>query len=124
EFSRLLRMKPDGSERTVVYETKWDVAGAEYSPDDRYLLIYVNADARTELVLLDAATLAPQTLPKVPAGDITGVSFSKDAKRLAFYVASSRSPSSLWTADLGGDSRQLVSALNPAVQADDLVEGQ
>jgi dipeptidyl aminopeptidase/acylaminoacyl peptidase len=124
EFSRLLRIKPDGSARTLVYETKWDVTGAEYSPDDRYLLVYVNADARTELVLLDATTLAPQSLPKVPAGDITGVSFSEDAKRLAFYVASSRSPSALWTAELGGVATQLVSALNPAVQADDLVEGE
>lgn len=124
EFSRLVQVAADGSARRVLFETRWDVVGAEYSPDDRYLLIYVNADARTELVLLDAKTLVPQALPSVPAGDITGVSFSKDGKRLAFYVASSRSPSSLWTAELGGKAQELVSALNPEVQAADLVEGQ
>ena len=124
EFARLLRLDLETGERTVIFETSWDVVGANYSPDDRYLLVYVNADARTQLHLLDAKTYAPQTLPEVPAGDITGVAFSKDASTLAFYVASSRFPSSLWTADIGGQSRQLVSALNAAVNADDLVEGE
>ncbi|MCB1600134.1 MAG: S9 family peptidase [Xanthomonadales bacterium] len=124
EFSRLLRLDLESGERKVVYETNWDVAGAEYSPDDRFLLVYINADARTELKLLDAKTYAEQPLPRVPAGDITGVSFSRDASKLAFYVASSRFPSSLWTADLGGEARQLVSALNPAVNVEDLVEGE
>lgn len=124
EFSRLLRLDLASGERSVVFETNWDVVGAEYSPDDRFLLVYVNADARTELKLLDATTYAPQAMPKVPAGDITGVSFTHDASKLAFYVASSRFPSSLWTADLGGSARELVSALNPAVNVDDLVEGQ
>jgi dipeptidyl aminopeptidase/acylaminoacyl peptidase len=124
EFSRLLRLDLDSGARSVVFETNWDVAGADYSPDDRFLLVYVNADARTELKLLDAKTYAETALPKVPAGDIAGVSFSRDAGKLAFYVASSRFPSSLWTADLGGSSRELVSALNPAVDQQDLVEGE
>ncbi len=124
EFSRLLRMDLASGESTVVYETKWDVVGADYTPDDSHLLVYVNADARTELVMLDTKTLQPVALPKVPAGDITGVDFSEDGKRLAFYVASSRFPSSLWTAELGGQARQLVSALNAAIDVEDLVEGE
>ena len=124
EFSRLMRMDLASGESTVIYETEWDVAGADYTPDDSHLLVYVNADARTELVMLDAQTLQPVALPKVPAGDITGVDFSKDGKRLAFYVASSRFPSSLWTAQLGGEARQLVSALNAAIDVEDLVEGE
>lgn len=124
EFAKLLRLDPVSGERKTVFETKWDVVAAEYSPDDRFILVYVNADARTELHLLDAVTLEPKALPKVPAGDITGVSMSRDASRLAFYVASSRSPSSLFTATLGGDSKELVSALDKAVNRDDLVEGE
>lgn len=124
EFARLIKLDPQTGERSVVFETTWDVVGADYSPDDRYLLVYVNADARTQLNLLDASTLKPVALPSVPAGDITGVDFSRDGKRLAFYVASSRFPSSLWTAELGGAATQLVSALNPAVNVEDLVEGE
>ncbi|MBK9470643.1 MAG: hypothetical protein IPO20_22930 [Gammaproteobacteria bacterium] len=65
-----------------MYETTWDVVGADYTPDDSHLLVYVNADARTELVMLNAQTLQPVALPRVPAGDITGVDFSEDGKRL------------------------------------------
>ncbi len=124
EFARLIRLDPVSGERKIVYETKWDVTRAEYSPDDRHLLVYVNADARTELNLLDATTLEAKALPKVPAGDITSVTMSRDGTRLAFYVASSRSPASLYTATVGGESVELVSALNAAVTRDDLVEGE
>lgn len=124
EFSRLMKMDLASGESSVVYATDWDVTGADYTPDDSHLVVYVNADARTELKLLDAGTLQPVALPVVPAGDITGVDVSRDGKRLAFYVASSRFPSSLWSAELGGQAQQLVSALNPAVSADDLVEGE
>ncbi|MFM7786023.1 MAG: S9 family peptidase, partial [Gammaproteobacteria bacterium] len=124
EFSRLLRMDLATGESRVLYETGWDVSYAEYTPDDSHLLVYVNADARTRLLLLDAATLAPVPLPAVPSGDVTGVSFSDDGKRLAFFVASSRSPSSLWSAALGGEATLLVQALNPAIDPEDLVEGE
>ncbi|MFM7273375.1 MAG: TolB family protein, partial [Gammaproteobacteria bacterium] len=72
EFSRLLRMDLATGESRVLYETGWDVSYAEYTPDDSHLLVYVNADARTRLLLLDAATLAPVPLPAVPSGDVTG----------------------------------------------------
>lgn len=124
EFSRLKKMNLATGASTVVFETSWDVVNAVYTPDDSRLLVYVNADARTELTLIDVATGAKVELPDVPAGDITGVDFSKDGQRLAFYVASSRSPGSLWTAELGGQAQQLVSSLNPAINPDDLVEGE
>ncbi len=124
EFSRLLKMNPATGESTVVFETNWDVVNAVYTPDDSRLLVYVNADARTELTLIDLASGEKIALPSVPAGDITGVDFSKDGQRLAFYVASSKSPGSLWTAELGGQAQQLVSSLNPAINPDDLVEGE
>jgi dipeptidyl aminopeptidase/acylaminoacyl peptidase len=125
EFTRLVALDVASGARTDVFATEWDVMGASYSPDDRYLLVSVNADARTELVLLDSRTLARVPLPAVPAGDVTGAAFGKDSNRLAFYVASSRSPSSLWSADLAtGNARQIVSALHPDVDAGDLVEGK
>lgn len=124
EYSRLLKMNPATGASTVVFETNWDVVNAVYTPDDSRLLVYVNADARTELTLIDLASGEKIALPSVPAGDITGVDFSKDGQRLAFYVASSKSPGSLWTAELGGQAQQLVSSLNPAINPEDLVEGE
>jgi len=123
EFTRLIKLDLTSGARTELFETAWDVVAAEYSPDDRFLLVSVNANARTELHLLDANTLERTALPSVTAGDVTGVSLSSDGTRLAFYVASSRSPSALYSAELGGSALKLVSALNKAVAEDDLVEG-
>lgn len=124
DFSALIELDPNTGTRKPVFATAWDVVGAQYSPDDSKLLVYVNADARTVLHLLDAKTLAPLALPKVPDGDVNGISFSKDGKRLAFYSAASRIPSSLWSVSEGGDSVELVSALNPAIDANDLIDGE
>jgi dipeptidyl aminopeptidase/acylaminoacyl peptidase len=124
EFATLIKLDPATGRRTTLLNTNWDVTNAEFSPDDRYLLVAINADAKTEVRILDAATLAPVTLPKVPAGDLTSVTFSRDAKQIAFMVASSRVPGSLWTASLGGNARELVSALNPSIDARHLVEGE
>ncbi len=124
EFSKLVRLNLQSGERSVVFAPSWDVVGATYSPDDRLLLVYVNADARTELTLLEAQTWQPVSLPAVPAGDVTSAVFGQTGNQLAFYVASSRTPGSLWSAQIGGDARELVSSLNPAVDPKDLVEGE
>ena len=124
EFAALMRMHLDSGQRSLVYATNWDVVGARYTPNDSHMLVSVNADARTQLKLLDAVTLAESPLPAVPAGDVTGVSFSQDGKTLAFYVSSSRAPASLYTATLGGEARLLVSAQNEKVRSEDLVEGR
>jgi len=124
DFSALIELDPQTGARKPVFATDWDVAGAQYSPDDSKLLVYVNVDARTVLHLLDAKTLAPLPLPKVPDGDVNEISFSKDGKRLAFYSAASRIPSSLWSVSEGGAAVELVSALNPAIDSNDLVEGE
>ena len=124
DFSALIELDPQTGARKPVFATDWDVAGAQYSPDDSKLLVYVNVDARTVLHLLDAKTLAPLPLPKVPDGDVNEISFSKDGERLAFYSAASRIPSSLWSVSEGGAAVELVSALNPAIDSNDLVEGE
>jgi dipeptidyl aminopeptidase/acylaminoacyl peptidase len=125
DFTRLIALDLPTGHRREIFATDWDVTGAQYSPDNTQLLIYVNADARTQLHLLDVnRDYAPLALPKAPDGDITGVSFSKNGKRLAFYVASSRTPSALWSATETGDPKELVSALNTEINPADLVEGK
>src|SRR5947209_4223774 len=74
--------------RTDVVRTRWDVAGAGLSRDGRFLTVAINNDARTELRVFDAATLKPVELPTLPGADVTGVTFSKDSSRIAFYAES------------------------------------
>ncbi len=94
-----------------------------FSPNGRYRVTAVNADASTELTIEDAQTRAPIRLTGLPEGDITGVRFDPAAGLAAFTVVSDTSPADVFVADLStGQARRLTHALNPAIKESDLIE--
>ncbi|WP_333611019.1 S9 family peptidase [Brevundimonas bullata] len=104
-------------------QADWDVMYVSFSPNGRYRVTAVNADASTELTIEDAQTRAPVRLTGLPQGDITGVRFDPGADLAAFTVVADTSPADVFIADLStGQARRLTSALNPAIKESDLVE--
>jgi len=104
-------------------QADWDVMYVAFSPNGRYRITAVNADASTQLTIEDAQTRAPIRLTGLPEGDITGVRFDPGADLAAFTVVSDTSPADVFVADLStGQARRLTHALNPAIKEDDLVE--
>lgn len=124
EFAWLARHDLATGEKAVVLKPDWDVWGAGYSRGGRYLTVSINNDARTELQLFDAATMRPLPLPQMPGSNLTGVLFSRDERRMAFYVNDSRTPSDLFVAEVGGEPRRLTRSLSPAINRDHLVDAQ
>ena len=125
EFQYLVRHDLESGKRSAVHKPDWDVMGAGLSKSGRYLVASINNDARTEVRILDAATLRPVELRNVPEGDITSIRFSPDETKLAFYVSGSRSPRDLFVHDIAaGTSRQLSRTLNPAIDPKHLVEAE
>ncbi|MED5526266.1 MAG: S9 family peptidase [Pseudomonadota bacterium] len=103
----------------------WDVSGFAFSPSGQYRVGSVNADGRTELTVSNARTGKALVLPELPPGDITGVNFSDDDATMVFYLSSDTSPANLYALDLkSGQARALTSALNPAIDAGQLVTAQ
>ena len=110
-------------ERAPLIQADWDLSSVSYSPSGRYRVSALNADASTELTILDTTTGRPVRLTGVPGGDIGGVRFSADERRMAFTLSSDTSPSDVFVADLAsGQARRLTTALNPAIAEADLVE--
>lgn len=104
-------------------QADWDVMYVAFSPNGRYRVTAVNADASTQLTIEDSQTRAPVRLTGLPEGDITGVRFDPGADLAAFTVVSDTSPADVFVADLStGQARRLTSALNPAIKESDLVE--
>lgn len=104
-------------------QADWDVQFVSYSPSGRYRVSALNADASTELTILDTRSGQTVRLSGAPAGDLGGVRFNKDETRIAFTVTSDTSPTDLFVANLSdGRARRLTTALNPAIQEGDLVE--
>ncbi|HWW10957.1 MAG TPA: S9 family peptidase, partial [Brevundimonas sp.] len=123
EFGRGYRYDLASGETTEDLKGDWDLTALSYSPSGRYRISAFNADARTELTVLDTTTGRAVALGGVPEGDIGAVRFSDDERRMAFTVASDTSPNDIFVADLTtGQARRLTTALNPAMREDDLVE--
>jgi dipeptidyl aminopeptidase/acylaminoacyl peptidase len=124
EFAYLVRYDLATGERTEVMRPDWDVAAAEFSRDGRFFHVAINNDARTETKVFETAGMKPVTLPPMGAMDVTGVTFSKDGKLVAFY-AESATPANLYVFDrTNGKVRQLTQSLNPAIDPAHLVEPQ
>ncbi len=123
EYRYLARYNTKTGEHETVLQPKWDVMDVSLSPTGRYLVITINNDAQTEARILESATLEPITLPSLPQGDITTISFSLDEKRLTFLIGSGRSPSDIYVLNRDeGSPRLLVRTLNPEIEPEHLVE--
>jgi len=125
EFAWLARYDLATGKRDTVERPSWDVDFAYFSKHGKYLVAGINADARTEIRVHEAATLRPVALPSVPVGEIRGVQISPSERLMAFYVNGSRAPSNLYVLDLKTSNlRRLTQNLSAEVDPADLVEAQ
>ena len=123
EFSQAYAYDIANKAHNRTTQADWDVMYVSFSPNGRYRVTAINADASTELTIEDAQTRAPIRLTGLPQGDITAVRFDPAADLAAFTVVSDTSPADVFVADLStGQARRLTHALNPAIKESDLVE--
>lgn len=125
EFDRVWSYDLESQKRKVVFEDDWDVSFYSFTHDGRYLVTGVNADARTEVRLFEVESGREVRLPKLPEGDLRGVSIEPDGTRMAFYLNGDTSPSNLFLLDLESrDFERLTENLNPAIDAENLVASE
>ena len=107
----------------------WDVAYTYFSRDGRFRVTGVNADGSIAIRIVEGdkekGGEKPVALPKLPAGDLRNVTFSKSGTRMAFYVNGDRSPNNLFVYDFKTKQlKQLTQSLSKDINPDDLVEAQ
>lgn len=122
EFFRLRRYDLATGEHADVQQADWDIGYASYSHNGRYRAVGVNVDGSVVVELYEVESGARVPLPALPAGEIRGLAIARSEQRLAFYLNGDRQPSDLYALELGGQPRQLVKALNPAIDPADLVD--
>jgi len=106
-------------------KAKWDVAFTYFSRDGRFRVTGVNEDGRTVVRVVEGADEKPVKLEGIPAGEIRTVRFGNKGRHIAFYVNGDRAPSDLYVYDLvARKAARLTKALNPEIDADDLVDTQ
>lgn len=128
EFTRLIAYDLATGKTSEVEKADWDIQYTYYSKDGRYRVTGVNADASTQIRLVEVGTNGvekPVALPKLPGGEIRGVNFSNTSGKMAFYLNGDRSPSNLFVHDFGTKKlTQLTQALSKEIDPADLVESQ
>jgi dipeptidyl aminopeptidase/acylaminoacyl peptidase len=125
EFRQGWRYDLATGEKVPMAVAEWDVMYVNFSSTGRYYAYAINADARTEVVLVDLASGDSVTLPELPPGDLQSLRFSADDSMLALIVNSDVSPSDIFVVDLADNSSaRLTNALNPDIEASNLVVGK
>ena len=122
EFARLVAYEMATGKTTEVERADWDIAYSYFSKDGHYRVTGVNVDASIALRL--SRDGKPVAMPKLPGGEVRGVTFSASGKRMAFYVNGDRSPNNLFVAEVGSSAapKQLTQSLSKDIDPADLVD--
>ncbi len=122
EFSSLRRYDFADARHSEIERADWDIVFAGYSHNGSYRVTGINEDGRTRIRMVETTTGTAVELPRLPAGEIRGLTIGRSESRLAFYLNGDRQPNDLYTLTLGQAPVQLTRSLNPAIDPEDLVE--
>lgn len=122
QFSQAWSYHLETGEKGSLVTNDWDVSYVRFSPSGSFRVAGVNADARTEVTIIDVERGATVAMPELPSGDLASIRFSADESQLALIVNADNSPSNIHVVDIAAASAvQLTSALNPAIDPAHLV---
>jgi dipeptidyl aminopeptidase/acylaminoacyl peptidase len=91
------------------------VEAFEIDEQGKTAAVLFNVAGRSELGLLDLASLSLRAVKDLPGEIVGGLDFSADGKRLAFTAGGARLPTDIWILDLEtGKTRQATRSPQPA----------
>lgn len=98
DFTRLVQYDLATGQKAIVSgERPWDVESFTLSDDGRVLAYSFNEDGYSKLVVQDFRTRRALPQPDLPAGVVSGLTFSPDGARLGFSLASPTAASDAWS---------------------------
>ena len=122
EFSHLMKYDISTGSKEKVLEKNWDVMGSYLTHNGKYMVTYINEDAKNVIEVKDTKSGENLDLPDFDNGDITNVGFSRDETMVRMYVGSSKTPSNLYTYNLQTkEHKKLSNVLNKEINPDHLV---
>lgn len=125
EFQYLVRYNINTEKSEVVFEDKWDVVYMSLSENEKYRIVFMNADGKNKVLLFDHKSGKEIKMPDFKDGDVTGVTVSPTETKLLLTVGSSTSPTNLYVYDIASKNlKQLTSTLSGKINQADLVEAE
>ena len=125
EFNYFIQYNMETEEKGKILEADWDIWYAYHSYNEKYRVVGINEDAKTQIQIYDLETNEEVDFPEFESGEITSVSISKGEKLMRLSVGGSKSPTNLYVYNFeSGDLTQLTNTLNPEINHEDLVDGE
>ncbi|MEP1096157.1 MAG: alpha/beta fold hydrolase [Cyclobacteriaceae bacterium] len=123
EFVYLAKYNIESGEVEKVYEDNWDVWYSYPSRNEKFRVIGINEDGKTNVKIFDMEKGTEVQLPEIPGGSISSVGISKSEKLARLTVSTSSSPSNIYVYNFEtNDLKKLTNTLNAEIKPDDLVE--
>lgn len=126
EFTYLASYDIATDKKEKVEEAPWDIMYAYLSRNEKYRVVAINNDARTEIKIYDESNGGKLLkIEGIPEGEITGVNISDSEKLMTFYVSSSKSPANLFLYNFETkEVKQLTNTMAKDIDPEDLVAGE
>ncbi|MBN2598716.1 prolyl oligopeptidase family serine peptidase [Labilibaculum sp.] len=125
DFVYLNKYNIESGEKELVFKADWDVWYAYDSFNEKYRIIGINEDGKTNVKMIDLATNEEVKLPEIKGGDIKSVGLTKDESRVRLVVGTSVSPNNIYVFDMGDtEAKKLTETLNPEIDPANLVEAK
>ncbi len=122
EFSYVMKYNIATGEKEKVLERPWDINGIYFTHNEKYMVSFINEDAKNAIEILDIASGKNLEVPNFQNGSITSVGISRDETMMRMYVGGSNSPSNLYTYNLANkEQHQLTNVLNKDIDVNHLV---
>jgi dipeptidyl aminopeptidase/acylaminoacyl peptidase len=104
DFARLAYMDLSSREKEIITtDIDWDVESWALSEDGTRAAFTVNEGGIDRLYLMDPQGRRYERVKRIPTGLVSGLRFSPNGRRLALTLDSARSPSDVYTLELGED---------------------
>ena len=123
DFTELAVMDPLTGDLSWIDTPGWDVEKVALSRDGRVLVWTINVDGASQLRGRDLTTGADLPMPKLPIGEVAGLSLTGDARQAVMVISTPTRPFNVAVLDLqSGGLRWLTDAQPAAAHATRLVE--
>lgn len=125
EFEYLVKYEISTENKEVLYETNWDVMYSYLSKNEKYRVIGINEDGKSNLIIKDNATGKNIDFPEIPDGDIKGVNISESEKLMRLTVGTSKSTNNIYLYNFETkELKQLTNTMNQELDANNLVSAK
>lgn len=125
EFTYLMQYNIETGEKSLLYETNWDVMYSYLSENETYRVTGINEDGKNKLILTNNKTQTPVDFPEIKDGDVVGVNISESEKLMRLTVGTSKAPNNIYVYTFEDKSlKKLTESLNSEINPDDLVSAE